>query len=1363
MVNKWSVVSYQSSVEEDYNVMRRHSLFTTYLFLLLTAFCLLPIPLRAQQPQALAGQPIYAVNAKYVQGVGPGYWPSAGSQLTLNLTPGTAVCNSTVQTYAGGTLTLAANATNYVYLDGSNNCAPASNITGFTGTTVPIAQVATNATSITSITDVRTMFDWAAPSSGSLTSVAMNGDGVIYNTAVPGSPITRSGTLAPQLLTQTANKFLAGPSSGPDATPTFRVIAAPDLPNIAVAGGGTGQTTASAAFKALSPLSTEGDLIYYHSSANARLGVGTNGQCITSNGTDPLWGACGGGSGTVTSVGLSLPSIFSVSGSPVTTSGTLTATFSTESNNVVFAGPSSGGAGLPTFRALIGADLPTPASTSLGGIKSLACGTGQFVNSISTAGGAACATPTGGGGSNYGMGNGTTVIDASLYAGSDFSAKVNAAIGALPSSGGTVDARGLSGTLTMGSSIVVGSDTQPVTLVLPRGMINRASGAQFKYFIGTQIIGQGRCFNSPTCTVIQGAGVSDTAFVYGGTGAYATYVYLANFAVLSGTYGGSASGVGINFAHTMSSRVENVFDWAEVALVVGGANGSCECYNTFSSNDFRGGNDSSGIAVQLLAGANSNYFYSGSYWGYRGVYHGGWGNYFYGPDIEGNTIGFDDAGGGLQIYGGYWEAVGTGILLEAGADGTYISGGFPGMSVVDNSGNFSNFYFNPGAEQQGTLALFPLRFGLQDELLFGNGGLNGYNDFYGIRGDRGGTIGVEVLYEQAMQRAGFNGHAPLILGPGTAYGGFVTVGTAIIQALGAPPAPVVAVQGTPTSTTSCSYALVAHDWNGGVTLPSAVTTISNCPNPLGTLTTPVSVATAGTNYQVNDLVSVVQSGASNGKLKVTTIGSGGAVTGLSVNTVGSGYLTANALPTTGGHGTGLQVNITSIYVTVTPPQMDGVWDWDYLKGDTAHSLATATRAMINDTGQTAASFTTPTTDTTGALATPRNVLDDGSGNMSLAGTQIVTAGSELMLGETGDVSGSVSLHLQNRTGLNGALFRNPADDMVDFGFQSSSGAQQNVRFEHRSAALFNPANIPGEFQLGPMGGQPNPDLVIGTAASFVRNGSFGVGTASPGQKLDVAGGYVRSDTGFCIGANCVTSLTQGTVTSVDLSLPSIFSVTSSPVTTAGTLTATLAAENANTVFGNCTSSSATPAFCTLTGAMLPAPTASTLGGIQSISSTPHQWVSYIDTTGIPYQAAISTGDLPAHLANITNAWCYGTLGSTSGAYYLGGFGGVQIGCGSLTTTLTGGMPLSTPGTVRNLRCAAGAAGHGSSSGVVHVYDNGTSQSLTCTLGTGTGCSDSTNSFTYSTGDLLQFSVASGGSGETLANASCSAEVWVSGN
>jgi len=67
----------------------------------------------------------------------------------------------------------------------------------------------------------------------------------------------------------------------------------------------------------------------------------------------------GGGSGTVTSVGLSLPSIFSVSGSPVTTSGTLTAALATQTANLVFAGPTSGGAATPTFRALVSADIPS--------------------------------------------------------------------------------------------------------------------------------------------------------------------------------------------------------------------------------------------------------------------------------------------------------------------------------------------------------------------------------------------------------------------------------------------------------------------------------------------------------------------------------------------------------------------------------------------------------------------------------------------------------------------------------------------------------------------------------------------------------------------------------------------------------------------------------------------------------------------------------------------------------------------------------------------------------------------------------------------------------------------------------------------
>jgi hypothetical protein len=62
--------------------------------------------------------------------------------------------------------------------------------------------------------------------------------------------------------------------------------------------------------------------------------------------------------GSVTSVGLSLPSIFTVSGSPVTGSGTLTATLASQTANTFWAAP-NGSAGAPTFRAIVAADIPT--------------------------------------------------------------------------------------------------------------------------------------------------------------------------------------------------------------------------------------------------------------------------------------------------------------------------------------------------------------------------------------------------------------------------------------------------------------------------------------------------------------------------------------------------------------------------------------------------------------------------------------------------------------------------------------------------------------------------------------------------------------------------------------------------------------------------------------------------------------------------------------------------------------------------------------------------------------------------------------------------------------------------------------------
>jgi hypothetical protein len=105
--------------------------------------------------------------------------------------------------------------------------------------------------------------------------------------------------------------------------------------------------------------------------ANGGTGTSTPGLVagsnITISGTWPnqTIAASGGGSGTVTSVALAAPGIFSVSGSPVTTSGTLTLALATQTANTVWAGPTTGSAAAPTFRALVAADLPAGAGSPL--------------------------------------------------------------------------------------------------------------------------------------------------------------------------------------------------------------------------------------------------------------------------------------------------------------------------------------------------------------------------------------------------------------------------------------------------------------------------------------------------------------------------------------------------------------------------------------------------------------------------------------------------------------------------------------------------------------------------------------------------------------------------------------------------------------------------------------------------------------------------------------------------------------------------------------------------------------------------------------------------------------------------------------
>jgi hypothetical protein len=164
---------------------------------------------------------------------------------------------------------------------------------------------------------------------GSVTSVALSLPSIIE---VTGSPVTTSGTLTGTLTTQAANAIFAGPSSGAGAAPTFRALTTADIPALSyvtsvaasvpaflsvsgspittsgtlaisysgtalpIANGGTGQTTAGAAFNALSPVTTTGDLILGNgTNSSTRLAIGANTYVLTSNGTTATWAAATGG------------------------------------------------------------------------------------------------------------------------------------------------------------------------------------------------------------------------------------------------------------------------------------------------------------------------------------------------------------------------------------------------------------------------------------------------------------------------------------------------------------------------------------------------------------------------------------------------------------------------------------------------------------------------------------------------------------------------------------------------------------------------------------------------------------------------------------------------------------------------------------------------------------------------------------------------------------------------------------------------------------------------------------------------------------------------------------------------------------
>jgi len=132
----------------------------------------------------------------------------------------------------------------------------------------------------------------------------------------------------------------------------------------------------------------------------------------------------------------------------------------------------------------------------------------------------------------------------------------------------------------------------------------------------------------------------------------------------------------------------------------------------------------------------------------------------------------------------------------------------------------------------------------------------------------------------------------------------------------------------------------------------------------------VTLGAGGTGYTVNDVLTVVQSGASGGTVTVTSVNAG-VITGISLTTGGTGYSIADGLAVTGGTGANATINITAIADSIKWRKNGGGWT----------TLVTITgAAQTLDEGQTI-TFTA----TTGHTLTDQWVI----GNLFAEPTSIV--------------------------------------------------------------------------------------------------------------------------------------------------------------------------------------------------------------------------------------------------------------------------------------------------------------------------------------------------------------------------------------
>ncbi len=308
----------------------------------------------------------------------------ASSQVTgllpwANVIPVTGVGVTNISSVLSGNYSPGSNVTFTTNANGNVTVASSGGSAGTVGTMI---HSGTSAAFKIPVSQDTTGTNWVSRDilAGSNVTITTNSSGFTIAASSSGGTVTGTGSANNVAVWSSGSALTTGPLNVSSAT---NVTLTGELRNniltttnsISTINGGIfsgDQVDAVSGFTLLGS-ATKGSLLTGDGVHYAEGPTGTNGQVLMSDSaqaTGTKW-ATVSGTGTVTSVDLSVPAEFSVSGNPVTTSGTLTVAKATQSANTVWAGPTSGSAAQPAFRTLSTLNDLQPQSTGVNFTKQL--------------------------------------------------------------------------------------------------------------------------------------------------------------------------------------------------------------------------------------------------------------------------------------------------------------------------------------------------------------------------------------------------------------------------------------------------------------------------------------------------------------------------------------------------------------------------------------------------------------------------------------------------------------------------------------------------------------------------------------------------------------------------------------------------------------------------------------------------------------------------------------------------------------------------------------------------------------------------------------------------------------------------------